>query len=69
MYQIKDKIYADAGCILKHKNKTAYNFRDVDMNDISEIKVVLDDMTLKGKTLVYFNGLLKEFITCKTYGD
>lgn len=69
MYQIKDKIYADAGYILKHNNKMAYNFRDVDINDVSEIKVVLDDMSLRGKFLTYSNGILKECVTAKEYKD
>ena len=60
MYQIKNLIYSDAGKILKYKNKYAYNLRDVDINDVSEIDIYLDDMTLNNRIVTYSNGLIKE---------
>ena len=62
MYQIKNKIYSDAGKILKYKNKYAYNFRDVDLQDISEIDVYLNDMILKNNIAIYSGGLIRESI-------
>lgn len=67
MYQIKNVIYADAGFILKYKNKIAYNFRDVDTKDVSEIAINLDDMFLKNNKIMYSNGLLMEIKSCNTY--
>jgi hypothetical protein len=69
MYQIKDVIYADAGFILKYKNKIAYNFRDVDVKDVSEIAIDLSDMFIKNNKIVYSNGLLMEIKSCNTYAD
>lgn len=69
MYQIKDVIYADAGFILKYKNKIAYNFRDVDIKDVSEIAIDLNDMFIKNNKIVYSNGLLMEIKSCNTYAD
>lgn len=68
MYQSKNKIYADAGCILKYKNKTAYTFKDVDLNDVIEVKINLDDMKKDGKFIKYSTEL-KEYISCTEYGD
>jgi len=67
MYQIKNAIYADAGFILKYKNKIAYNFRDVDTKDVSEIAINLDDMFIKNNKIMYSNGLLMEIKSCNTY--
>lgn len=69
MYQIKNKIYADAGFVLKHNNKISYNFTDIDLKDVCEIKIDLEDMFIKGNFIVYSNGLLKEINSCKTYGE
>lgn len=62
MYQIKNKVYSDAGKILKYKNKYAYNFRDVDINDVSEIDICLNDMILKNNIAIYSGGLIRELI-------
>lgn len=69
MYQIKNKIYADAGYVLKYKNKVAFNFRDVDIKDVSEIVINFDDMFVKNNLIIYSNGLLREIKSCKTYGE
>lgn len=69
MYKVKDKIYADAGFILKHNNKLGFNFRDIGLEDVSEIKINLDDMCIQNGTIVYSNGLLREILSCNTYGE
>lgn len=68
MYQVKNKVYADAGYLLKYKNKTAYNFKDIDPKDISEIKISLDDMIRSGNFILY-SGNMKEHISCISYED
>lgn len=60
MYQVKNKIYSDAGKILKYKNKYAYNFRDIDIKDVSEIDIYLDDMSINQNIVTYSHGLIKE---------
>lgn len=69
MYQIKNKIYADAGYVLKYKNKVAFNFRDVDIKNVSEIVINLEDMFVKNNLIIYSNGLLREIKSCKTYDE
>ena len=53
MYQIKNKIYADAGYVLKYNNKVAFSFEDVDMKDVLETKINLDNMQKSGNFVVY----------------
>jgi hypothetical protein len=69
MYKIKNTIYADAGFVLKHDNKLAFNFRDIDINSVSEIEVNFNDMFEKNGKLVYSNGMFKEIKSCANYGD
>jgi exopolysaccharide biosynthesis protein len=66
MYQIKNKIYADAGCVLKYNNKVAFSFEDVDMKDVLETKINLENMRKSGNFVVY-DGL-KDRITRLDYG-
>lgn len=68
MYQIKNKIYADAGCVLKYKNQIAFSFKDVNIKDVLETKIDLENTQKIGKFVVYSNGL-KDLITCTNYGD
>jgi len=68
MYQIKNKIYAEAGYILKYKNKIAFSFEDVDKKDVLETKFDLENIQKKGKFVVYSNGL-KDYISCTEYKD
>lgn len=68
MYQLNNKIYADAGFILKYDNTLAYSFRDVDANSVSEIEVKLDDMVRKGNRVRYSNGLLMDYAS-DNYGE
>ena len=67
MYRIKNKIYADAGFILKYKNRISFSFEDVDEKDILETKINLENMQIKGKFVIYSG--LKDYISCKEYGD
>lgn len=53
MYQIKNKIYADAGYVLKYNNKVAFSFEDVDANDILETKLNLENIHKNGNFVVY----------------
>lgn len=69
MYQLKDKIYADAGYILKYNNITAFNLRDVNIKDVSEIKINLDDMYIKGRYIIYSDGNCRDYMSCNSYGD
>lgn len=68
MYQIKNKIYADAGYILKYKNKVGFSFKDVDQKDVLETKINLENIQKIGKFVVYSDGL-KDYISCTDYGD
>ena len=68
MYIIKNKIYADAGYILKFKNKVAFSFRDVDPKDVLETKINLENMQKIGNFVVYPDGL-KDYISCIEYGE
>jgi hypothetical protein len=49
MYKVKNTVYADAGCILLYKNKYGFNFRNIDVSDVSEIKINIDDLYIKDK--------------------
>lgn len=68
MYTIKNKTYADAGYVLKYKNKVAFSFEDVDEKDVLETKINLENMQKFGKFVAYSDGL-KEYISCTDYKD
>lgn len=68
MYTIKNKIYADAGYILKYKNKVAFSLEDVDIKDVLETKINLENMQKIGNFVIYSDGL-KEYINCTEFGD
>lgn len=68
MYQIKNKIYADAGCVLKYKNKVAFSFEDVDIKDVLETKINLENIQKVGNFVIYQCGI-KDYISCSEYGD
>lgn len=67
MYQIKNKIYADAGYKLKYKNQIAFNFSDVKLEDIVELPIITDDIRIEGNFIKY--GTDRDYISCKEYGD
>lgn len=67
MYKVKNKTYADAGCVLKYKNKVAFSFEDVDIKDVLETKINLENIQKIGKFVVYSD--LKDYISCIEYKD
>ena len=68
MYQIKNKIYADAGYVLKYKNKVAFSFEGVDKKDVLETKINLENIQKIGNFVIYQCGI-KDYISCSEYGD
>lgn len=68
MYTIKNKTYADAGYVLKYKNKVAFSFEDVNEKDVLETKLNLENMQKIGKFVAYSDGL-KEYISCTEYKE
>lgn len=67
MYTVKNKVYADAGCVLKYENKVAFSFGGVEEKDVLETKINLENMQKIGKFVVYDD--LKEYISCTEYKD
>lgn len=68
MYKVKNKIYADAGCVLKYKNKVAFSFKDVDIKDVLETKINLENLQKIGNFVIFPDGL-KDYISCTEYKD
>ena len=66
MYRVKNKIYADAGCVLKYENKVAFSFEGVNEKDVLETKINLENIQKIGNFVVYDE--LKDRITCSDYG-
>lgn len=59
MYKVREKVYADAGCILIGSNKRGYAFKG-DLDEFSEQKIDIDDMKVEGNFLLYSNGSILE---------
>lgn len=59
MYKVRDKVYADAGCILIGKNKIGYSFLG-EFKEFAEEKITIDDMRIEGDFLVYSKGRIIE---------
>lgn len=59
MYKVRDKVYADAGKILIGKNKIGYIFKG-EILDFTEEDIIISDMKVDGKFLVYSNGMVVE---------
>ena len=53
---------------MQYKNMIAYAFSNVDINDVTEIKIELDDMVIKGNRVQYLNGLLIDTVL-SDYGE
>lgn len=68
MYTVKNKTYADAGYILKYKNKVAFSFEDVDQKDVLETKINLENMQKIGNFVMYPDGY-KDYISCTEFKD
>ena len=65
MYQVKNKIYADAGCVLRYENKVAFSFEGVDINNVLETKINLENIQKIGNFVVYDD--LKDRITTSDF--
>ena len=61
MYKIRNKVYAEAGCILVGANKRGYVFEG-EANEFTDQPITIDDMKVEGNFLVYSNGQIKEFL-------
>lgn len=59
MYKVRDKVYADAGKILIGQNKRGYVFQG-ELSEFSEEDIIIDDMRIEGKFLIYSNGRIRE---------
>lgn len=68
MYKIKNKLYADAGYVLKWKHTISFSFVDVDPAEVNEIKIDLENIKRNGCFIVY-SDTMKELITGTSYKD
>lgn len=59
MYKVRDKVYADAGKILIGQSKMGYVFQG-ELSEFSEEDIIIDDMRIEGKFLIYSNGRIRE---------
>ena len=67
MYAIKNKVYADAGCVLKYRNRIAFSFEGVNEKDVLETKINLENIQKNGNFVVYNDS--KDYISCTEYKD
>ena len=65
MYRVKNKIYADAGCVLKYENKVAFSFEGVDEKGVLETKLNLENIQKIGNFVVY--DCLRDKITTSDF--
>ena len=59
MYKVRDKVYADAGKILIGQSRRGYVFNG-ELSEFSEEDIIIDDMKIEGKFLIYSNGKIRE---------
>lgn len=59
MYKIKNKVYAEAGCILSGESRRGYVFQG-EVEEFTEQPITIDDMKVEGNFLLYSNGLILE---------
>lgn len=59
MYKIKNKVYAEAGCILSGESRRGYVFQG-EIEEFTEQPITIDDMKVEGNFLLYSNGLILE---------
>jgi hypothetical protein len=64
MYTVRNKVYAEAGCLLIGKSQKGYVFNGK-IEDFSEIKITLEDMKIEGQFLVYSNRDIVELYNPK----
>ena len=69
MYKIRNKVYADAGKILKGSSRIGYSFEG-DLTEFTEIDITLDDMVREGNFIKFSNGLLlQRYYPSATYEE
>ncbi len=66
MYQIRNKVYSEAGYILIGKNRKGYEFEGKP-SDFTEEKLSLDDMKIQGEYVTY-SGIMQHVGTDYDYG-
>ena len=59
MYKIKNKVYAEAGCILSGESRRGYVFQG-EVEEFTEQPINIDDMKVEGNFLLYSNGSILE---------
>lgn len=59
MYKIKNKVYAEAGCILSGESRRGYVFQG-EVEEFTEQPITIDDMKVEGNFLLYSNGSILE---------
>lgn len=64
MYKIRNKVYAEAGKLLVGNNRVGYVFEDVE--EYTEEDIIIDDMHINGRFVVYNQGKLREFYSPST---
>lgn len=57
MYKNRNKVYADAGKILKGSSRIGYSLEG-DLSEFTELDITLDDMVIEGNFIKFSNGLL-----------
>lgn len=65
MYKVRNKVYADAGKLLKGVNKVGYAFIG-ELSDFTEEDIIIDDMVIDGSFVVYNKGKLREVYSPST---
>ena len=65
MYKVRNKIYAEAGNLLRGSGKIGYYFLG-EMEDFTEEAIKIDDMTIQGSMVVYNDGKLRERYSLST---
>jgi hypothetical protein len=65
MYKVRNKVYADAGKLLKGANKVGYAFIG-ELSDFTEEDIIIDDMVIDGSFVVYNKGKLREVYSPST---
>lgn len=59
MYKVREKVYTDAGYLLVGERKIGYIFSG-ELSDFTQEKIIIDDMRIDGRFLVYSNGRIRE---------
>ena len=59
MFKVREKVYADAGKILIGQNRRGYIFNG-ELSEFSEEDILIDDMRIEGRFLIYSNGKIRE---------